>query len=230
MKPLFLLLLTILCTPHGIAQQHLYDTTYFDNNWHPTTKAKSQYYRLQSLDTVTMAPDRLIKIRDHYSTGALKMEGYVFVNDTSKRIGLYSYFSPKGKPVSLYMYDYNRSIDHFINHNSYLQKIEPCIEDVDLGISLYLDGHVKHSGFYLSNEVMRGTFRKVCTWKRYNPYTKNIASIDDYEYGKPDGRHFRYHGNGKIWKEAYYKNGKKTGIWKRYRYNGELRKTHVIKP
>lgn len=226
----FLIAILTLCTCLCTAQVHLYDTVYFNNSWQQCSYKDHQYYRLSTLDTITMAPARVIRIRDHYNSGVLEMEGYISADDSSKKMGLYTYYERNGKPERLYLYDFKNSVKYFINKCSYLKKVEACDYNVDLGITLYADGRIKHSGFYLTdNSLGASDARKMCTWKYYNPYTENIDDLCDYKYGKIDGRHFRYHGNGKIWKEEYYKDGKKTGVWKKYRYNGSLRKKKVIK-
>ncbi len=206
------------------------DTTYLNVKLQPSTKSNYQYYEIRKPDAVTMAPEQVVKVTRYYRNSVKQMTGYVLANDTAKRVGLYTYFEERGRMKSIYLYDYKRSIKYFLNTYNYFKKIEACDADVDLGISLYLDGHMKRSGFYLSDRSSATRIsRKMCTWQRYNPFTENIIEVTDYNHGVMDGRHFHYHGNGKLWREEYYKDGKKTGVWKKYWYDGSLRKKITIK-
>lgn len=214
----------------GKGQDYLRDTTYFDRDWNKCTKTDCRYYRLMAYDTVTMPPEKLIRIIDYYKSGTPQMEAYVLANDTSQKVGLKTYYDVKGRPSTFYLYNYKYAKNFFDKLSPYLAKIESCDSNVDLKINLYRNGHIKSNGFYLSDEALGNcSCRKVCTWNFYNPYNKRIMSLYDYKRGKIDGRVFQYYGNGKLWKEQYYKDGKKAGVWKKYRYDGSLRRTIHIK-
>ncbi|MDR3679638.1 MAG: hypothetical protein P4L41_06715 [Flavipsychrobacter sp.] len=214
----------------SIAQDYLRDTTYFDKAWNKCTKADYRYYRLMVYDTVTMPPAKLIRIIDYYKSGIPQMEKYVLANDTSQQAGLKAYYDVKGRPTTFYLYNYKYAKKFFDKLSPYLAKIEPCDSNADLKINLYRNGHIKSDGFYLSDDALGNcSCRKICTWNYYNPYNKRIMNLYDYKLGKKDGRAYLYYDNGKLWKEKYYKDGKKTGVWKKYKYDGSLRRTIHIK-
>lgn len=103
------------------------------------------------------------------------------------------------------------------------EQMEPCdFPDAILYMSFFKKGHVRNIGYLNDNDDCH---ESVCTSKQYNPFGKEIYYVYDVSNGFQNGKQLTYYSNGRLWKEGYYKNGKKTGTWKIYTRDGQLKKT-----
>lgn len=232
MKQYLSILLSLLLVGSAYAQAPIGDTIYWDKDWKMTTRQHHEYYRTSKLDTVTMAPMRLVKIIDHYKDGKVQMDGYVLAEDTSKNVGLHRWFKANGDLSESYLHDYKNSRFFFESYAPYIKKADVCDSaDVDLRITFFKNGKINTMSYIpSSNRPDTCACKRVCTYREYNPFSKRMYETWEFKNGIREGYYRLYYSTGILCEEGYYKSGKKTD-WKRvYRYNGSLKKEKGTAP
>ena len=230
MKLTLLFTVLLLSAKPCLSQPIVNDTIYLDKDWNPCVKEQHHYFRVITEDNTTMAPERLFKVKDYYRSGKMQMEGYLLAADSSIYKGLYKWYDKKGRLKDLCLYDYAHSKPYFAELNKYTQLLEPCdTTNTIFSVHFFKRGQVHYLGFYKtdipSNAKTVNTSERICTWKRFNQFNKDIVYLYEYENGALNGRCYTYRSKGRLWKEKYYANGHKTGTWKFYKADGTLKKT-----
>ncbi len=218
-----ILLLLLLASFSGISQNSsIQDTLYYDKDWREATKIDYYYYSTFSKSSIKYLDKELIYVTDHYKNGITQMTGYKTAIESSERIGLYSFYTKKGKLECHRLYKYDKTINDFPVIKEFSSLVKKCNDtNIDFFVSFFPKGEVKEAGYLSAEDI------SICQWIEYNPIGKKIYYLFEIKNCQKDGAYKMFYSKDKLWKEGFYKEGKRSGIWKIYDHSGTLKKENI---
>ncbi len=200
----------------------LNDTVFLDKYRRPCKPPAHIYYRVFTLDSAVMHPDVVGKLQVFYRNKRLAVEGYYDIKE-KKPVGLWEIYNRRRKLKTAVLFDINNNLKHFDVAARYQHELEHCdIPGAHLGIYFYNNRNIKNIGF-INNDGCT-----VCILKEYYRHGK-IFRVTDFGKDRLSVKTVFYYKNGNIMKERYYNYGKKAGVWKQYKSNGQLKKSETHK-
>lgn len=215
----FLLLLSLLYSGIGVAQEKIY----FNKDWFLCQKDDAKFYRiLEEADT-------LLKVTDYYINDGKQAEGFVENSKINREIlkirgvfeqttiGDWTYFLKNGKVASVHnMLPFHKT--HGVD-SSYFGLLDSLDTTAAIGVLSFQISYFKRVtdyGFLTENDECHGT------WVRKHAKSGRIIKTAHNNREKLDGLKIVYYKSGVVHKEMPYKDDFLHGELKKYNRKGIL--------